>query len=394
MLLRNPKQRFFVEIYMQGTWYPYSPAATYPFDIRLGAFQGHSNKVVDPNVAHHPLTYDEAMSLGWIFHVTDFGNLESTQQNGLKTNVKGSGKGGRDAVHFMYHNDNGQGYIRMAEGTTPPRSYKRPVYLVLDPSFIVDQQLFLTKNGVVLFHGDMFFQYLHVKEQPPTLACNVIHKGCGHSLPPSVTGGSWHSNTTWQHVRREKGMSFIPGSPIIPHEIRTTAWQLMGQQVPQNYGRLVFGTPLDKECAFDPSLDKIFGVTAESSQEREASAPMRNPYEQPSRRRGRSPQREEPQDPWEQQRSSSGSPEPPQDDPMGEEVVDLWEAEDPPDDDDDSVVEQATRSSISASNPWVLYEAGIVSFVHEKRMVRSSRTPHERRSLSSENGIVCSQPKR
>ena len=86
-------------------------------------------------------------------------------------------------------------------------------------------------------------------------------------------------------------------------------------------------------------------------------------------------QREEPQDPWEQQRfssgesrnlhqmihskmqqrSSSGSPEDAsanvQDYPMGEEVVDLWEAEDPPDDDDDSVVEQATRSSISASNP-------------------------------------------
>ena len=92
MLLCNPKQRFFVEIYMQWTWYPYSPAATYPFDIRLAAFQGHSNQVVDPNVAHHPLTYDEAMSLGWIFHVTDFGTLESIQQNGLKTNVKGSGK--------------------------------------------------------------------------------------------------------------------------------------------------------------------------------------------------------------------------------------------------------------------------------------------------------------
>ena len=95
--------------------------------------------------------------------------------------------------------------------------------------------------------------------------------------------------------------------------------------------------------------------------------------------------REEPQDPWEQQRSSSGSSEPPQDDPfqddpqqdaqdnqqeepsanvqddpMGEEVVDLWEAEGPPDDDEDFVVEQATRSSISASNPWVLYEAGII----------------------------------
>ena len=48
------------------------------------------------------------------------------------------------------------------------------------------------------------------------------------------------------------------------------------------------------------------------------------------------------------------------DDPMGEEAVNLWEAEDPPDDIVDPVVEQATKSSISASNPWVLYEAGIV----------------------------------
>jgi hypothetical protein len=66
-------------------------------------------------------------------------------------------------------------------------------------------------------------------------------------------------------------------------------------------------------------------------------------------------------DPWEQQRSSSGSSDlldedeeqqdaPPleQDNPMSEDVVDLWKAE------------QATRSSISASNTWVLYEAGII----------------------------------
>ena len=75
MLLSNPKQRFFVEIHMQWKWYPYSPAATYPFNVRLGACQGHSNQVADPNVAHHPLTYDEAMSLGWIFHVTDIFGL-------------------------------------------------------------------------------------------------------------------------------------------------------------------------------------------------------------------------------------------------------------------------------------------------------------------------------
>ena len=383
MLLCNPKQRFFVEISLQWRWFPYSSAATYPFGVRLGAYQGHSNQVVDPTVAHHQLTYDEAMSLGWIFHVTDNSNLQSIQQSGLMTNVKGSGKGGRDAVHFMYHNDNGQGYIRMAEGTQAPRNYWKPVYLVLDPSFLVNNQLYLTRNGVVLHHGNVPFQYLHVKEQIPTIACNVVHQGRGHTLPPSVTGGSWHKDTTWEHVMKEKGSSFIPGADI-PDEVRITAWEFMGQQVPQNYGKLVFGTPLCNKKDFDPVMDSIYGMVAESSQEREESAPvdetMQNPYEQPSRR-GRSQEREEPQDVWEQQRSSSGSSEPPQHDdpqqdaqdnqqeepsvdiqdvPMGEEIVDLWEAEDPPDDMEDPVVTQVTRSSISASNAWVLYEANIV----------------------------------
>ena len=408
MLLCNPKQRFFVEISLQWKWFPYSSAATYPFDVRLGAFQGHSNQVVDPTVAHHQLTYDEAMSLGWIFHVTDYSNLQSIQQSGLMTNVKGSGRGGRDAVHFMYHNDNGQGYIRMAEGTKAPRNYWKPVYLVLDPSFLVNNQLFLTRNGVVLHHGNVPFQYLHVKEPIPTIACNVVHQGRGHTLPPSVTGGSGHKDTTWEHVMKEKGPSFIPGADI-PDEVRITAWEFMGQQVPQNYGKLVFGTPLCNKKDFDPVMDSIYGTVAESSREREESAQvdetMQNPYEQPSRRGrspereepqegGRSQEREEPQDVWEQQRSSSGSSEPPQyddpqqdaqdnqqeepsvdiqDDPMGEEIVDLWEAEDPPDDMEDPVVSQVTKSSISASNPWVLYEANIVCAREENgELIRNS----------------------
>ena len=49
---------------------------------------------------------------------------------------------------------------------------------------------------------------------------------------------------------------------------------------------------------------------------RQDDEPMRNPFEQPSRR-GRSQEGKEPQDEWEQQRSSSGSSEPPQhDDPQ------------------------------------------------------------------------------
>ena len=93
---------------------------------------------------------------------------------------------------------------------------------------------------------------------------------------------------------KEKGPSFIPGGDI-PDEVRITAWEFMGQQVPQNYGRLVFGTPLCNENDFDPVMDSIYGAAAEGFQESEGSAqddaPMSNPYEQPSRR-GRSQERE------------------------------------------------------------------------------------------------------
>ena len=308
----------------------------------------------------------------------------------------------------MYHNDNGQGYIRMAEGTQAPRNYWKPLYLVLDPSFLVTNQLYLTKNGVVLHHGNVPFQYLHVKEQIPTIACNVVHQGRGHTLPPSVTGGSWHRDTTWEHVMKEKGQSFIPGAEI-PDEVRVTAWEFMGQQVPQNYGRLVFGTPLCLKKDFDPVAESIYGLVAERSQEREESAPvdepMQNPYEQPSRRGrsqereepqegGRSQEREEPQDVWEQQRSSSGSSEPPQhddpqqdaqdnqqeepsvdiqDDTMGEEIVDLWEAEDPPDDMEDPVVTQVTSSSMHG------YYTKPISSLQERRMVNLSGIHLERK---------------
>ena len=220
--------------------------------------------------------------------------------------------------------------------------------------------------------------------------------------------------TTWHHVKREKGIGFIPGSDDVPETVRTTAWEFMGQKVPPNYGKLVFVLPLAKECDFGPTMDYTHGLTAESSTQRDASAqgsePMRNPYEQPSRRSGDSTQRETPDDQWEQQRSSSGSSEPPQDDPcqnyrptqdaqdnqqeepmadtdddpMGGEVVDLWEAEEPPD--DDYVVEQATKHLFLHQIPGSFMK--LVSFVHVMRMVRSSRMNHERRSLSSENGIA------
>ena len=65
-------------------------------------------------------------------------------------------------------------------------------------------------------------------------------------LPPRVTERTWPADVSYGHVRREKGVGFARGGPI-PETIRTTAWQFMGQKIPQNYGKLVFGFPLTSE---------------------------------------------------------------------------------------------------------------------------------------------------
>ena len=61
-------------------------------------------------------------------------------------------------------------------------------------------------------------------------------------------------------------------------------------------------------------------------------------------------------EPPEEELDQEDAPSQEQDDPMGEKVVDSRKAES----EEDYVVEQATRSSISAPKPRVLYEAGII----------------------------------
>ena len=134
--------------------------------------------------------FDASMSVAWIFHVTDASNRSSIEQRGLVLDVKGSGQGGRDSVHFMYRNGNSPGYIRMADGTTPPRHHSQPIYCVLLPGFAKYQQLFLSKNGVILVYGDVAAAHLRKVEQLPTISMNILRRGRGHMLPTSVTGGT------------------------------------------------------------------------------------------------------------------------------------------------------------------------------------------------------------
>ena len=168
-------------------------------------------------------------------------------------------------------------------------------------------------------------------------ACPVMRAGRGHTLSPTVTGGVWPDDITYDRMKKEKGVGFVVGEEF-PSKVRATAWDFMGQNIPRNYGMLVFAQPLSTPDAFDPSNESIHGLLSGSSHQREEPSnddePMSDPYTQPrgsshqgeaprgsshqgEEPRGSSHQREEPQRDtseaherwWEDHRSSPGSPE-------------------------------------------------------------------------------------
>ena len=177
----------------------------------------------------------------------------------------------------------------------------------------------------------------------------------------------------------------------------------MGQEIPPNYGKLVFCFPLTTEVDFDPTLEALHGLLSESSHhhQREESEqtdqPMQihmnsHPGAQDALSRERNlpvngnnnfphqegssepPEEEPPQDdqPEKEATPSHEQVDHTQDDPMGEEVADIWKAKDVPD--EDYAVEQVTRSSISASNPWVLYEAGMICARDEDGQIKPNHS--------------------
>ena len=217
---------------------PFAFPPTQPWEHRIGATQGHTNQVIDSRSLHHVLTFEESQCLGWIFHVTTAHNRQSISTRGLLRDPA-QNQGGRDSVHFMYHNDNPAGYIRMAEGTTVPRQYRDQIYCVLLPRTALQFELFLSKNGVVLIYDDVPAEFIRIVDQLPTIASNVLRPGRGHTLSSTVTGGTWPDDITYERVVQEKGVGSKPGQEI-PDEIRTMAWSFMGQATPTNYCNFFF----------------------------------------------------------------------------------------------------------------------------------------------------------
>ena len=248
----NNKQRYFIEVSLNDDWFLGS--SKLPWKIFIGCNQGHTTGIVRAVESSHQLTMIELCCLGWVFHVTDQKFVSSIFQHGLK-------RFNRDTLHFMYDNDNGAGYIRKGPGTKAPRHYDSSRYCILKTTMLLRDgyDLFLTSNGVVLCYDDIPCRYFEIVNEFPYLGYHFANRTTGHGLPPEIRVGSWRPNMTV----REKYEEYLPSGEIskylendeivewrVPHspfpKRRTTAWEFMGQEVPERYLQLLNNFPNDR----------------------------------------------------------------------------------------------------------------------------------------------------
>ena len=242
LLNGNDKQRFFIDIYLHDTWFP--QRFSMPWSIYIGCHQGHSTGSVMPSQVAHQLTPVECFALGWIFHTTDRRFLDSIHEKGFI-------RRGRDALHFMYENDGGYGYIQKGAGTGEPRKYETSVYVVLNIPMMLryGYELFLTANGVVLVYDDLPLECFTAVDTFPHLSDNIFNPTTGHTLPREVQYGSWRERVTplmkyteylspdeiSKYIDPENGELVERRIPrnIVPKR-RQTAWNSMDKNHPQN----------------------------------------------------------------------------------------------------------------------------------------------------------------
>ena len=110
----------------------------------------------------------------------------------------------RDQEDQAYQSEDSE-YDELQTGYTARKSREFPVdltRLLLSFKF----QLFLSKNGVILIYHDIPPHLLKIVDQMPTIACPVMRAGRGHTLSPTVTGGAWPDDITYDRMKKEKGV--------------------------------------------------------------------------------------------------------------------------------------------------------------------------------------------
>ena len=79
-----------------------------------------------------------------------------------------------------------------------------------------------------MIYHDIPPHLLKIVDQLPTIACPVMKAGRGHTLSSTVTGGVWPDDITYDRMKKEKGVDFVPGGEI-PSKVRTTARDFLRQ---------------------------------------------------------------------------------------------------------------------------------------------------------------------
>ena len=65
---------------------------------------------------------------------------------------------------------------------------------------------------MILIYHDIPPHLLKIVDQMPTIACPVMRAGRFHTLSPTVTGGVWPDDITYD--RMKKGVGFVFGGEV------------------------------------------------------------------------------------------------------------------------------------------------------------------------------------
>ena len=156
----------------------------------------------------------------------------------------------RDSLHFMYDNDGLNGYIRKGAGTRPPRHYDTTRYCISKKFKLIRDgfDLFLTSNGVISIYDDLPLDYfllltsfLMLVSMPSARQVDMVYllkfrlaPGDLTCLFDKSTRNTCHQARYLSTWKNDQLVEFkIPRNP--PPQRRQTAWEFMGQEVPENY---------------------------------------------------------------------------------------------------------------------------------------------------------------
>ena len=149
--------------------------------------------------------------------------------------------------------------------------------------------LFLTFNGVILVYDDLPSEYFQIVDQFPYLGYNAANRTSGHGLPPEIKVGKWRGDMTVrgkyeEYLSSDEISKYLENDQLVEFRIprnpfptrRQTAWEFMGQEVPEQYLKLLNNLYEDRRypaaCYDAPSGSASAEVVGTEEQPAEASS--------------------------------------------------------------------------------------------------------------------------